>query len=330
MKAVKVPLKDAEGARMELASLNIIAREYALAQDKGFLFIPVKADVKGYEVVDKDLQKYEKEEGTLLEALKGKLSEKELEKVPRAFDTVGDIAIVEINEALKGKEKLIGETLLRIHKNINVVAKKSGFYEGEFRTRKVEVIAGEERKTTEHKENNVRLRLNVETCYFSPRLGTERRRVYEQVKKGERVLVMFSGVGPYPLSISKNTEAKDIVGVEINPYCHKHALENVLINDARNVKLYLGDVKEVVPKLGKFDRILMPLPKSAEEFLDTALLVAKKGTVVHFYDFEHENDIPKASVDKVVKHWKEAKVLEVVKCGQYSPGKFRVCVDFEV
>ncbi len=84
----------------------------------------------------------------------------------------------------------------------------------------------------------------------------------------------------------------------------------------------------------KFDRILMPLPKSAEDFLDAALAVAKKGTVIHFYDFLREEDIPKVSVNKIDAACKRNKmrykILNCVKCGQHAPRTFRVCVDFEI
>ncbi len=270
-------------------------------------------------------------EKTLEGAMKGELSDEELEFLPKSFDSVGDIAIIEMPDELAKKEKVIAETLMKLHKHIKAVAKKASFYGGEFRTRKLKIIAGEKRKETVHKENSILLKLNVETCYFSPRLSTERRRIIDMVKPGENVLVMFSGVGPYPISISKNTEAKEIVGIEINPDAHKYAEQNIMLNKLKNVKVYQGDVRKIVPKLNmKFDRIIMPLPKTAEEFLPTALEASKKGTIIHLYDFSHEEDFPNSTINKIKMYVKKFKIIEVVKCGQYSPGKFRVCADFAV
>jgi len=268
---------------------------------------------------------------TLKEALKGKLTEKQISLVPKSFDLVGDILIFsDFPEELKKKEKVIGETILKLMKNVKVVCKKTKIHSGVFRTKKVKIMAGERRKVTEYKENNVRVRLNVETCYFSPRLSNERLRIAKLVKPNESVLVMFSGVGIYCLVLSKNTLAKEVYGIEINPSAHKFAEENVKLNKANNVKLFLGDVKKVIPKLKKkFDRVVMPLPKSAEEFLDVALKVAKKGTIIHFYDFLFEEDFEQA-VDKIKKHCKKCETIETVKCGQYSPRKYRICVDFKV
>lgn len=236
---------------------------------------------------------------------------------------------------MEKKERILAETLMKINSRIKTVLKKASIYGGVFRMRKLEFLAGEDTKETIHRENGVSIKINVETVYFSSRLSTERKRIAELVKPDEKVLVMFSGAGPYVCVIAKKTKAKEIVGVEINPEGYKYATENLLLNKIRNAKLYLGDVKDIVPKLNeKFDRILMPLPRSACDFLDTALSVSKKGTVIHFYDFLKEEEIPQKAVEKIENACKRNKVnykiLNWIKCGQYTQRGFRICVDFEV
>nr|MBC8443961.1 methyltransferase domain-containing protein [Candidatus Woesearchaeota archaeon] len=140
---------------------------------------------------------------------------------------------------------------------------------------------------------------------------------------------------PYPVIISRNSEAKEIFGVEINPFAHEYAEKNILLNKIENVKLYNGDVTDILPKIKKkFDRILMPLPKGAEAFLGVALSKIKNKGTIHFYDFLDKQDIPNLAIEKIKKSCKEAKknfkILDVVKCGQYSPGKYRICVDFRI
>jgi tRNA (guanine37-N1)-methyltransferase len=87
-----------------------------------------------------------------------------------------------------------------------------------------------------------------------------------------------------------------------------------------------------VPKLKrKFDRILMPLPKGGEKFLGLALKNVKSKGIIHFYTFEHEDEIYKAEEkagDACKKAGKRCKILKTVKCGQYSPRFYRVCADF--
>jgi tRNA G37 N-methylase Trm5 len=89
-----------------------------------------------------------------------------------------------------------------------------------------------------------------------------------------------------------------------------------------------------VPKLkGKFDRIAMPLPKTGEEFLDIALKKIKPKGTIHLYAFLNEKDI-KDHVKKIRQICKDLKfkirIKKQVKCGQFSPGTFRMCFDLSI
>ncbi len=253
----------------------------------------------------------------------------------RAFDIIGDIAVVEVPKELKGKEKATSRKIMLQQKNIKAVYKKVGGHEGKLRIQKLKHICGEKRTVTTHKENWVSLKLDIAKTYFSPRQATERQRICAQVKKPEQVLVMFSGVGPFVIEIAKNTPAASVYGVELNKRAHKYALENVKLNKVEaKTKLFCGDARKIVPKLNKkFDRIIMPLPKGAESFLDVAFAAAKKGSIIHFYDFEKEEDIPQTAKEKIKKAAasakKKIKILAVVKCGQLAVRAYRVCVDFK-
>jgi len=271
----------------------------------------------------------------LKQALKSKLTKKQLEILPASFDIVGDILIfADFPVQLKTWEKLVAEELMKIHKNVKVVCKKTKQYSGTFRIPKIKIIAGEKRKETVHKENNVALKLNVEKVYFSPRSSTERQRIARLIKKGESVLVMFSGCAPFCCVIAKNSHPKEVYGIEINPTASKYAVENILLNKLSSIKLFMGDVREIVPQLNKkFNRILMPLPKGAESFLNMALSAAKKGAVVHFYGFAHESEfnVLRQKVKDACKTAKKScKIINLTKCGQFSPHVFRICIDFKV
>lgn len=248
-------------------------------------------------------------------------------KLPSSFDIIGKIAI--LPEKTKSSKKIARE-LLKNFKNIETVAIKTGIHYGKYRLQKTKILAGKKTKTTLHKENNCIFKLNIDKTYFSPRLGNERLRISKLVKKDESVLVMFSGIGIYSIEISKFSKAKEIFGVEINPAAHKFAEENLKLNKIKNVKLFLGDVRKILPRIKKkFSRIVMPLPKDAELFLDLAIKNLGKKGVIHFYDFQQEENIPAVSIEKIKKHCKP-KILKVVKAGQYSPRKFRICVDFTI
>jgi tRNA (guanine37-N1)-methyltransferase len=271
---------------------------------------------------------------SLKELLKGKIPDEKLALISRSFDVVGDIAIIEVPDELKKFAKEIAKAISAMQKNVKAVYMRQGGHTGKLRIQKLKHLYGEKRTETIHKENNIMLRLDVSKAYFSPRQSTERKRVYAQVKKPESVLVMFSGVGPFVISIAKNSPAKEVYGIELNKAAHKYATENAKLNKAEaKVKLFCGDVRKIVPKLGKkFDRVVMPLPKGAESFLPLAFSAAKKGAVINFYDFEKEEDIPNAAKAKVTAAAGKTKIkiLNVVKCGQLAPRAFRVCVDFKI
>ena len=83
----------------------------------------------------------------------------------------------------------------------------------------------------------------------------------------------------------------------------------------------------------KFDRILMPLPLSGENFLDVALSLIKKNGIIHYYDFKEEDsfDIAKQKVKDACKlAGKKCRILKVKKCGQIGKRTYRICVDFKI
>ncbi|MBN1386778.1 class I SAM-dependent methyltransferase family protein [Candidatus Woesearchaeota archaeon] len=338
MLAIGCNIKDAEKVKKYLIKNHLFNYDYGVKKAGRKIYFPVIRRFRSKELdirfVDIDLDIRQKKL-VFKDFLFENLNSQELGSLVTSFDVIGDIAILEIPGELVPKEKMIAEALLLSHKNIRTVLKKAGSHEGTFRTQKMKYLAGERKKETVHKEYGCCFMLDVEKVYFSPRLGNERKIIAKMVKKGESVLVMFSGCAPYPIVLSRNTKAGDIVGIEINPAGHDYALKNIALNKAKNVKVINGDVKHIVPKLDqRFDRIIMPLPKSAGDFLDVALSASKEGTIIHFYDFLEDKDIPQRSHDKILKACTKAglecRFLGFRKCGQHSPRTYRVCVDFQV
>ncbi len=263
----------------------------------------------------------------LKQALKEKLTRKELSLVPSSFDVVGSIAIFnDFSKELKNKEKIIADALMSLNPPIKTVAKKSGKYSGRLRTPKITIISGIKTKETIHKENNCILRLNIEKCYFSSRLANERLRIAKQVKKGEEVLVLFSGIAPYQCVIAKNSKPKEVYGIELNKTAHKYAEENIKLNKLTNIHLLQGDVKKILPKLNKkFDRIIMPLPKDSPKYLPLVLKKLKPKGVIHLYLFAREENFK-----EIIKEYKRIfSKVNLVSCGLYAPYTHRICLDLK-
>lgn len=304
MQCIKVPKKNAQKVKEMLMAKKLFALGYAPVSGREYIYFPVSKEVEGYTLVDKKIIPVKKEELSF-----------------SSYDQIGDIVIVGEDVSAAEAKKLLNR------KDVKVVLRKKGIHHGEFRTQDLEFLAGEKRKETVYTEHGLRMKLDVEQCYFSPRLGTERMRIAELVEPGEKVLVFFSGVAPYPLVLAKYSKASLIIGVEKNPVAHRYALENC--TKYPHVVLYNMDVKQFsYPE--KLDRIIMPHPSAAEEFLPVAVKHLKNNGVIHFYTFAAEEDLPKKPLDLIRVKVPTFKVLSVVKCGQYAPKKYRVCVDFTV
>jgi len=286
-------------------------------------------------IVERSLQKLEKKKGSLKDLLKGVIPDKYIDKVVRSYDVVGDIAIIEIPKGLERLEKSIAWTLKRTYPNIKVVAKKAGKVGEIYRLRKLEILTGEKRTETIHKEHGVIIKVDLAKAYFSPRYSGERLRIAKQVKPNEKVLVMFAGIGPFALVIAKEQPKCKIWAIELNPDAYKFMEENIRINRMGHIiKPILGDVREVVPKLKeKFDRIIMVLPESGFEFLDLAFKAAAEKAVAHFYLFSREDELSE-KIEEIKKIGKKlnrkVKILRKVKAGAYAPRTQRWCIDFEI
>lgn len=254
---------------------------------------------------------------------KKKLTQEDIKKIPKSFDVIGNIIIfTDFPKELKSKENLVGNYLLNKFKNIKTVAKKTKKYSGKLRTAKLKILAGEKNKETIHIESGVKLKVNPEKVYFSPRSGTERLRIAKLVKKGEDILVMFSGIAPFPLVISKHSKANEIYAIELNKQGHKYSKENIKLNKIKNIIPLQGDVNKVIPNK-KFDRIIMPLPSNAEEYLDLALKHLKKNGIIHLYIFEKQENF-----NKLKEKYKKYNP-KLIKAGTPAPRKYRVCLDLK-
>ena len=249
------------------------------------------------------------------------------------YDIIGNIVVIK-GEEMSGAEKLkLAEKLLK-RPGVKTVVEKIGNVKGRLRTIDVKHIAGEKDLIACVKENNCLFKFNIKTCYFSPRISNERKIIAEKIKKKERVLVMFAGVGVYPIVISKLSKCKEIVGVELGKDCVKYFKENLKLNKVSGVEVVQGDVKKKVSVvLGKFDVIVMPRPNLKDSFLKYALSVSKKGTKIFYYGFCNISEIKgltEGLVEEAKSFGRRIKIGRVVRAGDIAPYKFRYRIEMRV
>jgi len=168
-----------------------------------------------------------------------------------SYDIIGDkekaVALLGVN--VKNPRKFAKEIMKR-HKNVKSVLQKLSERTDVFRLYPVKLLAGDKNTEVIHKEYGYFLKLDPQKAYFSPRESTERQRIAEMVKPREEILVMFSGICPFPISIAKKQNlVGKIYAIEINPYAHKYAVENVKLNKLENKIIPIsGDVRKVLSR----------------------------------------------------------------------------------
>ena len=238
----------------------------------------------------------------LKKALESILSDEAAKELVSAFDQIGDIIIVRIPDSLISKKKIIGKALLEQVKTAKTVFHQSSPVEGDFRTRNLELIEGDEKTETEYRENGCRFIVDVEKAFFSPRLSTERERISNLVNDHDVIINMFGGVGMFSLLAAKKKSCT-VYNIDINPVASKLCEENIKLNKLKGSVISLnGDASEIIKKQlqDKADHVLMLLPERSDEFLDTAISSLKNNGVIHYYSHIHaekKQDAPKLSED---------------------------------
>jgi len=229
--------------------------------------------------------------GDLKTLLASRLEPWELKLLHKSYDIVGDVAVIRVSESLKQRSKIIAQAIKQTHKRVKAVWRQASPVSGDFRLRKLEWVAGERRTETIHSEHGCVFEVDLERCYFSPRLSYERIRITRLVQLGEVIVNMFAGVGCFSIIIAKRSEAEKIYSIDINPFAVQYMRQNMKLNKVEErVVAIQQDAKKAIGEglRNVADRVLMPLPEKAYEYLDGAVLVLKPtGGWVHYYDFEH-------------------------------------------
>ncbi len=236
-----------------------------------------------------------------------------------AFDVIGGkegaVAVIE------GASKAAAREIMERHKNVKAVFGRVGERRGEYRLYKLKLLAGKPREVV-HRENGLLFRLDPRKVYFSPRESTERQRCAALVKPKEQVLVLFAGAAPLAIAVAKKQPTAKVVAVEKNPAAVKYALENVRLNRVGNAEVVCADAAKFKSE-EKFDRVFMPLPEGAKDFLPIVRKLVKPRGTVHLYTLFHEKTLFR-DVEGKLKGWK---IIGKQKVLPYAPRVWKVRLD---
>lgn len=326
-----VPKRRAEEVRRSLLERGLLEKHLTVLREGDFILFPVR------EQFDSEFRFEEKE---FSEAFKPISHYSEVVDVPEelksllptSLDIIGDIALVRMPDELRDYGGAVGDAILKAYKSVLCVFADEGVG-GEYRIRRLRHLAGENRTRTVHREHGLNFYVDVSKAYFSPRLASERVRITEQVKPGEIVLDLFTGVGPYAIMIARKSEPSIVYAVDSNPAAFELLEENVRVNRAEKVKAILSDAREVLKMTGKVDRLILDLPQSARDFYIDALKSVKVGGTLHYYEIAEAAELEDRKewlIEEAKRHGIDVELIVTKEVKTYSPAQRHFAFDLRV
>lgn len=279
--------------------MGILQKNMKIAPEKDDVIIPLsrfpsenemtilKSNISSLEFCTYEFEERKNLKKNLFEVLKYKLPPNALASLPRSYDVIGNIAILEIPNDLFEYRRVIGDSFRLLNPHYNTVLAKDGPISDTFRVRNFIILNGGPSTVTEHSEYGCKFRLDPLKVYFSPRLSSERQRVASNVKKGEIIVDMFAGVGPFSIIIARSCDVKKIYGIDVNPYAATFMLQNIRMNKCQNkITVILANSTKISCDSFSADRVIMNLPEKSIDAIPQACQFLKpEGGFIHLYLF---------------------------------------------
>jgi len=348
---LRVPKKKAEAAIRFLSQKSVLNRDFDFISLKEALVLPLTrvlpSDefkalleiVPGAKAIRERFEPSNRQPRTIEDSLAGVIPQTLLGELPRSYDIVGDIAILELNIDLVPHEREIAQAILDTHSNTRAVYAKAGQVEGDERIRPLRHLAGESRTTTVHREFGCSFMVDISKVFFSPRLSTEHQRVAGLVREGERVVDLFAGVGPFSVLIAKRTIDVRVDAIDSNPEAARLIDENARVNKVSSrIRAHLGDARRVVREelLHQATRTIMNHPSASKNFVGAACdSLESSGGILHYYTFSSGQD-PEIGARLELEHCLKPtgyiirEVQNVRRVREVAPMKWQVVVDAEI
>ena len=349
--SLRVPRTSAEKALVLLRKLTLLNTRLKLQPKDRYIDIPLLREPLASELEElennlpdvkaskSEFLERQQQPTRLADLLSSKLPPHVLASLPHAVDFVGDIAVVEIPPELEPHKSTIGAAILKTHKRVKTVLSKGSPVRGVYRLRTFEVIGGEVKTQTVHKEHGCVYHVDLAKAYFSSRLSYEHARVASLVRENETLIDMFAGIGPFSILTAKKHANSRVYAIDMNPEAYELLRKNIAVNRVMGqVTPILGDARRVVNERlsGVADRVIMNLPEKAIEYVDVACRALKpQGGIMHYYQFVSTSeplDTAKNRFAEAVKRTDRSlhRISETRIVRGIAPFKYQVVVDAEI
>jgi tRNA (guanine37-N1)-methyltransferase len=331
VRCVRVARENGEAIRQLLAEADALSEEHEIEVSSGEIHLPLdpatdSATIDSILASGRDIDPE-------IDVIEREPPRRDSQSIPAdmldfepSYERLGEIVIIDEDD--DDRAQVIAEAVLESDLPAKTVVNRASPIEGELRIRQWDVVGGNGTETV-HREHGCAFELDIAEVYFSPRLATERHRVVEMIKPDERVFDMFAGVGPFVIPAAKR--GAECVGVDLNETAINYLRRNAERNGvADRVTAIHDDVREVAGYAEWADRIVMNLPHSADEFLDTAISLAGQECLLHYYDIQPESD-PFGPGERAIREAAEPTYDVGIETRHgvrsYAPHELNVCLD---
>jgi len=251
----RVPSKDAEKYIQMLKDNGELIRGYRIKREGDYVLIPCTS---GDELGDF--------ESTVI---------RRMEQVG-SYERIADFYVVKERE---GWERIADEIIRK--QNPRAIFLDRGVV-GNERKRNVTRIYGTGPPEGIHRENGIRLLVNIEKAYFSPRLGGIRERLLSNVLeyKHEKVVDMYSGIGPISIILLKR--GVKTFSFDINPFAVELLKHNFELNRVKG-NYAVTDSNAISSCFTKADQIIMNNPTQPPDISFNIIGAFSSNTLIHYF-----------------------------------------------
>jgi len=209
-----------------------------------------------------------------------------VEQIPRSFDIVGDIALIELEDRVAERfGSIIARAIMELQPHVKTVYAR-GPTVGTERVRVLRFLGGEPKTRTIHREHGIRIVVDVARAYFNPSLATERSLVASEIPRNSIVLDLFTGVGPFALHIARRVETY-IVACDINVDALQLLRESLSLNKLKGFvePLHIDSIEMIKGGFlrDRFDAVIANLPHKAPDLVPWILDVLRRRGRAYVY-----------------------------------------------
>jgi tRNA (guanine37-N1)-methyltransferase len=273
---------------------------------------------------------------SIIDSLKVQFPDEPWDNISIKFDQIGDIGLLRLdpNKTTKAFREQVGTEIINRYPRIVTVVNKFDITNGVNRVFPIELLAGERKFDSWHKEYGVLIKVDLQRAYFNPRLAEEHRRISLDVSHGERILDLFTGVGPFALHCTKH-QICTCFAVDIN----QNAINNLMMSIKRNklkgsIIPIVGDSSRIIRENRYFDRVIMNLPGNAIQYLNFASKCVKNGGIITFYQFIKKANQPEEILAEMISRKlmdvSDYKILRNQIGREVSPSKIQMNIDIRI